>query len=132
MNKGAGRIRATTEVNVKTRMETHVFGTDDRVVNPGDLLIVMSEEGPGDRLGKNVKKFEISISGDQIDDLYEKVCRAKFLYDQNKDWLKTPMSTPAKVEPVVVDRIAVDPARLAALRAYSRANPPRLVDLPNP
>lgn len=132
MNKGSGRIRATTEVNFKTRMDAHVFGEDDRVINPGDLVIVMQEEGPGDRQNKNMRQFEISVAGDQLDYLLKQVTRAKELYDQNKEWLKTPMTTPPKVKPVPVDRIAIEPGQLAALRAYSRANPPRLVDLPNP
>ena len=90
MSNGAGRIRATSEVNFKSRMKAFVFGDDDRVVNPGDLLIEMSESQPGDRLGGNLRKFEISISGEQIGLLLEKVKRAADLYELNHEWLKSP------------------------------------------
>lgn len=121
MNNSAGRIRATTEVNFKSRMDTYVFGEDDRVVNPGDLLIVMSEAGPGDRLGNNIRQFEIVVNGDQMSGLLEAVTRAKDLYDLNRGWLKSPASTPA------VSRIAVDEHRLALHLQDVKQNVPRLV-----
>lgn len=123
MNKGSGRIRATTEVNFKTRMEAFVFGEHEDIWNPGDLMIVMSEEGPGDRLGKNVKKFEIQIAGDQLDHLLKQVTRAKELYEQNVEWLKTPITTPA-----TTSHIAVDEERLARhLHDMKTGGVPRLV-----
>jgi hypothetical protein len=121
MNNSSGRIRASTEVNFKSRMKTYVFGEDDRVVNPGDLLIVMSEAGPGDRSGNNVRQFEIVINGDQMSGLLEAVTRAKDLYDLNHEWLKSPVSTPP------VNRIAVDEHRLALHLKDIKKNVPRLV-----
>jgi hypothetical protein len=121
MNNSAGRIRATTEVNFKSRMDTYVFGEDLRVVNPGDLLIVMSESAPGDRLGNNLRQFEIVVNGDQMSGLLEAVTRAKDLYDLNHGWLKSPASTPP------VSRIAVDENRLALHLKDVKKNVPRLV-----
>jgi hypothetical protein len=121
MNNSAGRIRATTEVNFKSRMDTYVFGEDSRVVNPGDLLIVMSESAPGDRLGNNLRQFEIVVNGDQMSGLLEAVTRAKDLYDLNHGWLKSPASTPP------VSRIAVDEHRLALHLKDVKENVPRLV-----
>jgi hypothetical protein len=120
----AGRIRATTEVNFKSRMDAYVFGEDDRVVNPGDLLIVMSEAGPGDRLGNNIRQFEISIAGDQMDNLFDQVTRAKDLFDLNREWLKTPASTPG------TGRIAVDEHRLAIHLKDINENVPSLARSP--
>jgi hypothetical protein len=91
----SGRIRATSEVNFKSIMAAYVFGEHESVINPGDLLLVMSQCEPGDRQGSNVKKFEITINGDQIQNLLTQVTRAKDLYLLNEDWLKSPSSRAA-------------------------------------
>jgi len=92
----SGRIRATTEVNFKSRMRAFVFGEDARVINPGDLLIEMSASEPGDRSQSNIRKFEIYINGDQMSALLGQVTRASNLFDENLEWLKQPSSTPVK------------------------------------
>jgi len=91
----SGRIRATSEVNFKSIMAAYVFGEHESVINPGDLLLVMSQSEPGDRQGANSKKFEITINGDQIQNLLTQVTRAKDLYLLNEDWLKSPSSRAA-------------------------------------
>lgn len=91
----SGRIRATSEVNFKSIMAAYVFGEHESVINPGDLLLVMSQSEPGDRQGNNLKKFEITINGDQIQNLLAQVTRAKDLYLLNEDWLKSPTSRAA-------------------------------------
>ena len=91
----SGRIRATSEVNFKSIMAAYVFGEHESVINPGDLLLVMSQSEPGDRQGNNSKKFEITINGDQIQNLLAQVTRAKDLYLLNEDWLKSPTSRAA-------------------------------------
>jgi hypothetical protein len=91
----AGRIRATTEVNFKSSMVAFVFGEDERVINPGDLLLVMTQSEPGDRNGANCRKFEISVSGSQMAGLLDQVTRASDLFMANIEWLKTPASRAA-------------------------------------
>ena len=92
----SGRIRATTEVNFKSRMRAFVFGEDARVINPGDLLIEMAAVEPGDRDQGNVRKFEIYINGDQMGALLAQVTRASDLFNDNEEWLKQPASTASK------------------------------------
>jgi len=116
----SGRIRATSEVNFKSKMVAYVFGEHEQIINPGDLLLVMSQYEPGDRLGANVKKFEITINGDQISALLAQVTRAKDLYMLNEDWLKSPSSR-VEVQPSVVDLIARD---LVASSISNRPNKP--------
>jgi hypothetical protein len=106
-SSGAGRIRATSEVNFKSRMVAFVFGEDDRVINPGDLLIEMSESQPGDRQGSNLRKFEITIAGEQVNLLLEQVMRAAELYEQNRNWLKSPATTINEPKPVDENRLAI-------------------------
>jgi hypothetical protein len=92
----SGRIRATTEVNFKSRMSAFVFGEDARVINPGDLLIEMSKSEPGDRNQANIRKFEIYINGDQMGALLGQVTRASDLFNDNEYWLKQPASIESK------------------------------------
>jgi hypothetical protein len=103
----SGRIRATSEVNFKSKMVAYVFGENDNVVNPGDLLLVMSQSEPGDRQGANVKKFEITINGDQISSLLAQVTRAYDLYMLNEDWLKSSASRVA-IHPSIVELVTRD------------------------
>jgi len=103
----SGRIRATSEVNFKSKMVAYVFGESDAVVNPGDLLLVMSQSEPGDRQGANLKKFEITINGDQIGSLLAQVTRAYDLYMLNEDWLKSSASRVA-INPSIVELVTRD------------------------
>jgi hypothetical protein len=115
----SGRIRATSEVNFKSKMVAYVFGENDNVVNPGDLLLVMSQSEPGDRLGANVKKFEITVNGDQISALLAQVTRAYDLYMLNEDWLKSSASRVA-IHPSVVELVTRD---LVAARISKEERP---------
>jgi hypothetical protein len=88
----SARIRTTSEINVKTNLKVSVFGEDDRIINPGDLLIEAVEQGEGDRLGANITKFEIAVAGRDIENLLAQVQRAAYLYRINQDWLSQPAS----------------------------------------
>ena len=120
------RMRSISEVNIKTKLRALVFGEDDRVINPGDILLEMASEGSGDRLGQNAQKFEIYIAGRDIEGLLGQVERAAYLYRVNKEWLNEPSSrylTPeeiaerektnpvhkvkARIKPPVIDRLAI-------------------------
>ena len=120
------RMRSISEVNIKTKLRALVFGEDDRVINPGDILLEMASEGSGDRLGQNAQKFEIYIAGRDIEGLLGQVERAAYLYRVNKEWLSEPSSrylTPeeiaerektnpvykvkARTKPPVIDRLAI-------------------------
>ena len=121
------RMRSISEVNIKTKLRALVFGEDDRVINPGDILLEMASEGSGDRLGQNAQKFEIYIAGRDIEGLLGQVERAAYLYRVNKEWLSEPSSrylTPeeiaerektnpvhkvkARIKPPVIDRLAIN------------------------
>ena len=120
------RMRSVSEVNIKTKLRALVFGEDDRVINPGDILLEMAAQGSGDNFGRNAQKFEIYIAGRDIEGLLGQVERAAYLYRVNKDWLSEPSSrylTPeeiaerektnparkvkARVKPPVIDRLAI-------------------------
>jgi len=125
----SGRIRATTEVNFKSRMRAFVFGEDARVINPGDLLIEMSASEPGDRSQSNIRKFEIYINGDQMSSLLGQVTRASNLFDENIEWLKQPSSIPVKaLTPELL--IEQDANRLAIHLKHLKGYVPSLALLP--
>lgn len=125
----SGRIRATTEVNFKSRMRAFVFGEDARVINPGDLLIEMSASEPGDRSQSNIRKFEIYINGDQMGGLLAQVTRASDLFNDNEEWLKQPASVASK--PLSADvLVEQDANRLRIHLKHLKGYKPTLALLP--
>jgi hypothetical protein len=101
-------------------MAAYVFGEHQAVINPGDLLLIMSQSEPGDRLGTNIKKFEITVNGNQIGALLAQVTRAYDLYMLNEDWLKSPASRLATA-PTALELIAKD---LAVSKMLNRPKMP--------
>lgn len=67
------------------------FGQDERVTNPGDLLIVMVQE-----IHENLKTQEIEmalkIRGRDIQVFIEAARLAAALWEENKDWLQAPVT----------------------------------------
>jgi hypothetical protein len=120
----SGRIRASSEVNFKSVMAAYVFGEHESVINPGDLLLIMSQSEPGDRQGSNSKKFEITINGDQIQNLLGQVTRANDLYLLNEDWLKSPTSIAAT--PMPADQLIQRDLVAAAITNRPKRPAPRL------
>jgi hypothetical protein len=97
----SGHIRATSETNFKGRIRALIFGQDDRVINPGDMILEMERNSPGDRLGNNSERFEIYIAGRDMAGLLDQVTRAHDLFNQNAEWLLQPSSrtlTPQEIE----------------------------------
>ena len=128
------RMRSISEVNIKTKLRALVFGEDDRVINPGDILLEMASEGSGDRLGQNAQKFEIYIAGRDIQGLLGQVERAAYLYRVNQEWLSEPSSRYLTPEEIA-EREKTNPARKVKARlkmpvidrlAIHNTPPPRL------
>ena len=114
-----------------------MFGEDERIVNPGDLLIEAEEVMQGDRLGGNVTRFEIQIAGRDIENLLAQVQRAAYLYRENKEWLSEPVSrmlTQEEIDERAASRPAphvkpvkvVDPERLEKHLLSLLGAPPKL------
>ena len=128
------RVRSVSEVNIKTKLRALVFGEDDRVINPGDILFEMIGEGSGDRLGKNGQHFEIYVAGRNIQGLLGQVERAAYLYRVNQEWLSEPSSRYLTPEEIA-EREKTNPARKVKARlkmpvidrlAIHNTPPPRL------
>ena len=97
----SGHIRSTNETNFQGRIRALVFGEDDRVINPGDMILEMEHSNPGDRLGNNAERFEIYIAGREMAGLLDQITRAADLFTLNAEWLLSPSSrtlTPQEIE----------------------------------
>jgi hypothetical protein len=130
----SGHIRSTNETNFQGRIRALVFGEDDRVINPGDMILEMEHSNPGDRLGNNAERFEIYIAGREMAGLLGQITRAADLFTLNAEWLLSPSSrtlTPQEIEdrkPIThkpIKRGVFDHSKEAEIRERDR-------DLPTP
>jgi hypothetical protein len=130
----SGHIRSTNETNFQGRIRALVFGEDNRVINPGDMILEMEHSDPGDRLGNNTKRFEIYIAGREMAGLLGQITRAADLFKLNAEWLLSPSSrtlTPQEIEdrkPIThepIKRGVFDHSKEAEIRERDR-------DLPTP
>ena len=130
----SGHIRSTNETNFQGRIRALVFGEDDRVINPGDMILEMEHSNPGDRLGNNAERFEIYIAGREMAGLLDQITRAADLFTLNAEWLLSPSSrtlTPQEIEdrkPIThepIKRGVFDHSKEAEIRERDR-------DLPTP
>ena len=130
----SGHIRSTNETNFQGRIRALVFGEDDRVIIPGDMILEMEHSDPGDRLGNNAERFEIYIAGREMAGLLGQITRAADLFTLNAEWLLSPSSrtlTPQEIEdrkPIThepIKRGVFDHSKEAEIRERDR-------DLPTP
>jgi hypothetical protein len=75
------------------RLACFGYGEDERAVNPGDLLIVGTNW-----LRENSKlvetEFCLKLRGRDMEYFLNHAIEAKHLWDDNKEWLNAPSSTP--------------------------------------
>lgn len=86
-----GIATVTSHARVEGKMYCLGFGQDERVTNPGDLLIVMVQE-----IHENLKTQEIEmalkIRGQDIHVFIQAARSAAALWEENKDWLRSPVT----------------------------------------
>ena len=88
-----GTVNMTSHHKMDGALACYGFGEDDRAINPGDLLIVGSNW-----LRENQKLIEtefcLRIRGRDIAYFIAHAIEAGHLWDDNKEWLNAPSSTP--------------------------------------
>ena len=93
-----GMIEVTSTSRLDGKLELFGYGQDSSIPNPGDLLIVST-----DYLNENFHnqkiEFRLRIRGRDMALFSAAAQEALLLYEDNKEWLMRPMSTP-KVEQV--------------------------------
>jgi len=89
----SGTVTVTSSAVTNGRLTCYGYGQDDRVINPGDLLIVGSTS-----LRENSKTVETEIAirlrGRDLSYFFDHVVDALRLWQENKDWLQAPASQP--------------------------------------
>ena len=89
----SGTVTVTSSAVTNGHLTCYGYGQDDRVINPGDMLIVGSNFM---REGSKVTETEICIRlrGRDINYFFDHVVDALRLWQENKDWLQAPASQP--------------------------------------
>jgi hypothetical protein len=88
-----GFVSVTSTASMQGKLELFGYGFDDRIVNPGDLLIVSS-----DYLTENGHKqkveFTLKLRGRDMQLFVNEATIARNLWNENKHWLNAAVSTP--------------------------------------
>ena len=89
----SGTVTVTSSAVTNGRLTCYGYGQDDRVINPGDLLILGSNFM---RDGSKVIETEIAIRlrGRDLSYFFDHVVDALRMWQENKDWLQAPASQP--------------------------------------
>jgi len=89
----SGTVTVTTSAVTNGRLTCYGYGQDDRVINPGDLLILGSNFHQ-----ENMKQIETEIAirlrGRDLSYFFDHIVDALRLWQENKDWLQAPASQP--------------------------------------
>jgi hypothetical protein len=89
----SGTVTVTSSAVTNGRLTCYGYGQDDRVINPGDLLIVGSNFHR-----ENMKEIETEIAirlrGRDLSYFFDHVVDALRLWQENKAWLQAPASQP--------------------------------------
>jgi hypothetical protein len=89
----SGTVTVTSSAVTNGRLTCYGYGQDDRVINPGDLLILGSNF-----YQENMKRIETEIAirlrGRDLNYFFDHVVDALRLWQENKDWLQAPANQP--------------------------------------
>lgn len=89
----SGTVTVTTSAVTNGRLTCLGYGQDDRVINPGDMLILGSNFT---REGLKVTETEmcIRLRGRDLNYFFDHIVDALRQWQENKDWLEAPSSQP--------------------------------------
>ena len=89
----SGMVNVTSTAQMQGKLELFGYGFDNRVINPGDLLIVSSDY-IGENLHKQKVEFTLRLRGRDMQLFVDASTTARNLWDENKNWLNAAMNTP--------------------------------------
>jgi len=115
----SGTVTVKTSAVTNGKLTCYGYGQDDRVISPGDLLIVGTNF-----MRENMKTVETEIAirlrGRDLSYFFDHVVDALRLWNDNKEWLQAPASQPG------IDMRSTSAKRtsdqLDAIRAYYAHN----------
>ena len=88
-----GFTSVTSSASMQGKLELFGYGFDDRVINPGDLIIVSSDY-VGENFHKQKVEFTLRLRGRDMQLFVDAATTARNLWDENKHWLDAAVNTP--------------------------------------
>lgn len=89
----SGMVNVTSTAQMQGKLELFGYGFDDRVINPGDLIIVSSDY-VGENFHRQKVEFTLRLRGRDMQLFVDASTTARNLWDENKNWLNAPINTP--------------------------------------
>lgn len=86
MSRPSARVAVKIQAHERTRLRVLSYGEDDRVPNPGDLLLVSTV---GDGINGSIE-MAVLIHGNEMELLARDVNKAVLDFKENEDWLRQP------------------------------------------
>lgn len=88
-DRPSAMVAVRTQASERVRLRVLRYGEDDRIPNPGDLLILANM---GDALSQLVE-LAVVIPGRDMQTMARAVNAAVLEYEANKAWLQAPVTT---------------------------------------
>ena len=89
----SGMIEVVSNARLEGKLNVYGFGQDDRIPNPGDLLIVTTNWIKENARTQEIE-FSLRIRGRDMALFVEAAREALLLWNDNKHWLQASMSQP--------------------------------------
>jgi hypothetical protein len=89
----SGLIEVVSNARLEGKLNVYGFGQDDRIPNPGDLLIVTTNWIRENARTQEIE-FSLRIRGRDMALFVEAAKEALLLWNDNKNWLQASMSQP--------------------------------------
>lgn len=86
MSRPSARVAVKIQAHQSTRIRVLAYGEDDRVPNPGDLLLISTV---GDGVNGSIE-MAVLLRGHEMSLLARDVNAAAMLFEANKEWLRQP------------------------------------------
>jgi hypothetical protein len=115
-----GLINVVSTAQLQGKLELFGYGADDRVVNPGDLLIVTTDF-VGENMHRQKVEFTLNLRGRDMHLFVEAARTALMLWQENKHWLDAPVNGP-RVDTRAMSEIRLG-ENLKAIAAFMPTHP---------
>jgi hypothetical protein len=89
----SGMIEVTSNARLEGKLSVFGYGQDDRIPNPGDLLIVTTNWIKENARTQEIE-FSLRIRGRDMALFFAAAQEALMMWNDNKHWLQAPMSQP--------------------------------------
>jgi hypothetical protein len=88
-----GMVNVVSTAQLQGKLELFGYGFDDRVINPGDLLIVTTDF-VGENMHRQKVEFTLKLRGRDMHLFVDAAHTAQGLWVENQHWLNASLNTP--------------------------------------